>query len=211
MSKHINLIGQKFGLLTVIERAENTHHGRVQWHCVCDCGGKKTAQATYLQTGDTKSCGCLALEQRRQAAKGKGHLESKRLNRREYASWQAMIARCHNISDQSFADYGGRGVTVNPAWRESFAVFLRDMGARPKGCSLDRIDNSGNYTPDNCRWATPKQQANNRRNNRLITLNGTTQTVAQWADTVGIKANVIHNRLRNGMSEHDAVTRQIQR
>ncbi len=124
---------------------------------------------------------------------------------RERKTWENMIARCYVENNNMFRFYGGRGVTVCDRWRESFANFADDMCPRPEGMTLDRKDNSLGYSLDNCRWATPIEQANNKSSNRRITIDGVTHTVAEWARIRGIKAANIYTRLANGVSDADAV------
>jgi len=115
-----------------------------------------------------------------------------------------MLQRCHNPSNKAYADYGGRGIRVCPRWY-SFAAFLKDVGERPRGCSLNRIDNNGNYEPDNVAWATRSEQANNQRRNRFLEVDGQRHTVAEWARLLGMDAGVIHQRLRRGYSPEKAL------
>ena len=204
-----NLAGLKFGRLTAIKPANNTEQGRAQWLCRCDCGGEKIAQAAYLNRGDTRSCGCLALEQKRNAAQSKCHEMSKRNLRREYSSWQAMNDRCYKPSAIGFENYGGRGICVCDRWRHSFENFVSDMGLRPDEMTLDRIDNDFDYSPANCRWSTRKEQANNRRNNRIITIDGEAMNVQQWAERLGIDCHIIHTRLYLGKDERTAVLQPV--
>lgn len=119
-----------------------------------------------------------------------------------YRVWIRMKERCFNKKGNDYKYWGGRGITVCPEWlgKNGFQNFYQDMGDKPEGKSLDRIDNNGNYCPDNCRWATQKQQQNNRRNNRLITYQGKTQTVSQWAEELGSNCNRIYQRLNSGWS-----------
>lgn len=131
-----------------------------------------------------------------------------------YRTYRAMLNRCYNQSQKSYKDYGGRGITVCERWRVAaygvgFHNFLADMGHPPPKASLDRIDNSGPYSPENCRWATQSEQANNKRNNRWITANGQTKTLAQWAKELGCNpANILY-RIKAGMSEEQAVTTPV--
>ena len=125
-----------------------------------------------------------------------------------YKTWTGIRSRCNSPTCKAFPEYGGRGLKVDPRW-DSFEVFLSDMGDCPEGMSLDRVDNSMGYYPDNCRWATPKQQANNRRNNVLITYDGVTKTMAQWAETYGIKKTTLHRRISYGWSIEDALNRPL--
>lgn len=111
-----------------------------------------------------------------------------------YRHWLGVISRCGNTTNKAYKDYGGRGIYVCERWRD-FSLFHADMGEKPQGMFLDRIDNDGPYSPDNCRWATPKQSANNRRNSRLVTLNGKTQTLTEWCDELGLPYQRIRNRV----------------
>ena len=122
-----------------------------------------------------------------------------------YRVWATMIMRCNNKNDASFHKYGARGITVCDRWRKSFSAFYADMGERPAGHSIERIDNDGPYSPENCRWATPKEQAANRRNEKPITHNGMTMSLRQWAIKVGIHRGTLLYRLRR-MTFEDAIT-----
>jgi len=204
-----DLKGMKFGRLTAISRAENTKQNRAQWLCVCDCGNKKIAQAAYLKKGTTRSCGCLANEQRKKAAQSQCHPYSRTERYRERKSWENMIARCYNPKSPDFKRYGGRGITVCDRWRESFEAFVVDMGARPDNATIDRVDNNGNYTLENCRWATRVAQVNNRRDNRIIALNGIERTVAQWSEQTSLSHTCITHRLNSGWSAEKALTTPI--
>lgn len=151
--------GEKFGQLTVIRkaRAEIRPNGarRACYRCECRCGQQVTARADNLRSGNTSSCGCLRAEIEH------GHCRQS-VKSRTYASWNMMLQRCTNPKATGYALYGGRGITVCDRWR-TFDLFLEDMGERPPGTSIDRIDNYGNYEPANCRWATPSQQTHNQR------------------------------------------------
>lgn len=129
-----------------------------------------------------------------------------------YQAYRGMLNRCYNQNQKSYKDYGGRGITVCDQWQgrvQGFKQFLADMGMPPPGATLDRIDNSGPYSPENCRWATRDEQANNKRNNRWITANGKTQTLAQWARELGCNSANILYRIKSGMSEEEAVTKPV--
>jgi hypothetical protein len=200
-----NLTDLKFGRLTVIERTENTPQNRAQWLCMCECGGAKIAQAAYLKSGSTKSCGCLGIEQRQKNARNKATTYSRSVMGRERKSWESMLARCYVPTTRGYGNYGGIGISVCDRWRDSFKDFVGDMGRRPPNTTIDRIDNSKNYTLDNCRWASRIEQANNRSTNRIITIDGVSLSVANWARKQGISHFVIYTRLHNGINEHDAV------
>lgn len=194
-------IGAEFGRLTVIAEAEKSKHGIRQFAATCACGG--TAVVAVGALGRTvNSCGCL----KRESAHSITHGHTKNRSRsRTYRVWVNMWSRCTNPNASQYADYGGRGISIDPAWRD-FTVFLRDNGEAPEGMTLDRIDNDGDYKPDNARWATKTEQANNRRSNRLITFNDETLTLANWSRRLNLKIGTLHARLKSGQSIERALT-----
>ena len=125
-----------------------------------------------------------------------------------YKSWEAMIQRCSNASLKSYKNYGGRGISVCYEWTK-FEKFYADMGIKPNGCSIDRIDVNGNYDKLNCRWSSMKQQNRNRRNNRLIEFNGETMCINEWAESLGINKRTLLNRLTNGWEIKKALTHPV--
>lgn len=158
--KTLDLIGQRFGSLVVAERAE-MRGGESYWRCACDCGRSVVVRGRNLKSKNTGSCGCV--QKKRSASASRVH--SACIGRKtspEYRSWQSMIARCENPNYHHFHRYGGRGIRVCASWRKSFPVFLADMGRRPSGTTLDRIDNDGSYEPGNCRWASRLVQRHNQ-------------------------------------------------
>lgn len=187
-----DLLGKRFARLTVI-----SHAGRVKrktrWLCVCECGNEIETTADSLQRGDAKSCGCLHREAVGTAARTHG-----RSGTPEHSIWKAMIRRCYNQNVKEYFRYGGRGIVVCERWR-SFENFLADMGERPSAeHSIDRKDNNGNYEPGNCRWATRKQQGRNKRNNYLLTVNGVTKTLPEWAEITGKPYVLLQQRFLKG-------------
>lgn len=157
-SQRIDMTGQRFGRLVVLTVAGYNNDKRVTWNCLCDCGGTVIVSGKYLRSGRTGSCGCLRRERASLLnAKHGMHGTS------TWQSWISMRNRCYNKNQKGYADYGAKGVVVCERWRNSFVDFIVDMGKRPEGMTLDRINPFGNYEPSNCRWATPLMQSNNRR------------------------------------------------
>jgi len=190
----LNLTGHKFGRLTALkfEISKRQNNGKMirYWKCLCDCGRTVLVQLGKLRTGDTRSCGCLQDEARR------NNTATHRLTRApEHYIWTSMIQRCTNPNNISYPRYGGRGISVHPRWRK-FERFLRDMGRRPSPIhTLERINNYQGYFKGNCRWATRQEQANNKRNNIRITFMGKTKTLAQWAELLGFNYEMAQQRI----------------
>lgn len=193
-----DLSEKRFGRLVVDSFSHRDAKGKVHWLCACDCGGAKVTRAENLRSGSTRSCGCLGIEQRKQAARGRVKVATRGKYPSEWNSWNAMVSRCHNPSDVSFCRYGAKGVKVCDSWRYSFQAFLSDMGLRPEGATLDRKNNNRGYSPGNCRWATRKEQANNRSTCHLLTHDGKTMNIEQWASHLGWSRGVIASRIKYG-------------
>lgn len=185
----IDLVGKKFGRLIVIQRMDNDKFGNLRWLCQCDCGKEKIIRGSSFNNDHTRSCGCLNKE----IITKHGHSTTA-----TYESWRNMKQRCYNPKDKSYPYYGGRGIKVCKRWRE-FVNFLEDMGERPnKKYTLDRIKNKKGYCKANCRWATRKEQAGNRRNrrsNHLILFNGKNQCIMKWSEETGISYKTLYARI----------------
>lgn len=191
-------VGKRFGLLTVIQALGRARaYGPAKFLVRCDCGTEKAVLDSNLSGGRTVSCGCYG----KTVAITHGKTNSK-----TYRAWDGMRGRCDRPSNQRYKRYGGRGITYDKRWRK-FENFLIDMGECPPGLTLDRIDNNGNYCKDNCRWATHAEQNRNHSRNRLITFNGETKTMADWADSLGMQRGTLRCRLDwYGWSVEDALT-----
>jgi hypothetical protein len=196
--------GCSFGRLLVIGAAFRTRRSgsRTDWQVVasCDCGAVDCYYLRNLTTGMTTSCGCTQKERTRQASLKHGMRKDPL-----YAVWNAMRDRCHNPNNGAYGRYGGRGIKVCERW-EQFENFFADMGQRPSPQhSIDRIDNNGDYCPENCRWATRNEQGKNKRNNILLTIDGETRHYTEWADLFGISRSTVLKRIRKGWPDKDCL------
>jgi hypothetical protein len=179
MRTAVDLTGTVWGRWTVLHRAANPPGmSGPRWLCRCQCGTERVHCSGALRNGSTRGCPRCATRVGRIPKHGHATRAGKTT---EYSIWRGMRNRCFSPKCQEFKRYGARGITVVDAWRTSFETFLRDMGPRPKGCSLDRIDNDGPYSPENCHWATVTEQNNNSRRNRRVLVEGTTMTLSQAA------------------------------
>lgn len=158
--------------------------------CRCACGVEREFISKHVRSGHTKSCGCSKAAWCGEAKRTHGETAG-RIKSKEYKIYRAMIGRCFDDYRDRWHRYGGRGITVCSRWLESFENFLADMGRCPPGMTLERDDNDGDYTPDNCRWATGKEQARNRRTNRLLTHGGRTMCLTAWAEEMQIKRETL--------------------
>lgn len=208
-----DLTGQRFGKLLVLGRAPR--RGRhTYFRCVCDCGNNTVVESASLKVGDSKSCGCKRYEI---PAPTRVHGMSRS---KEHNAWSKIKGRCFNPNDNSYAYYGGRGISMAPQWKEDFERFYSDMGKAPSTAhSVDRIDTNGNYEPGNCRWATKMEQANNQRNNARFEYAGKIFTAREVVEQYGSHTNirVFQIRVKNGwpveraLKQPIAITRPIVR
>lgn len=197
------LIGEKFGRLTVIKELNQKRYkcGVLvrMFKCSCSCGGLKIISFSSLRAGKNQSCGCVKSE-RTSRLKTTHNLS----RTTEYKVWCGIKERCKNFNRQDYHRYGGRGITVCKRW-EKFENFYRDMGKKPEGFSIDRINVNGNYEPSNCRWASLIDQANNRRDNSFFTYNGMKKTLSEWSRYLNFSYDLIKGRLRRGWEFKKAV------
>lgn len=200
MPTYKDLVGMKFGKLTVIERAQSIK-GRTAFKCICDCGNTKVVKSGLLISGKTRSCGCLAVNNFNQTTHGKSCTKL-------YGVWSTMKSRCNNTNTEHYKNYGARGIKVCEEWERDFQAFYDWAYANgyQDGLTIDRIDVNKGYEPDNCRWATMKKQSNNRVTNIYFTHNGKTHTLAEWADETGIKYGTLWYRI---MKAHYSFSKAI--
>lgn len=197
MRKLIDLTGQVFGRLTVLHRSGSYPGGQAGWTCSCECGNTTRVRGNRLRVGAARSCGCLRVDTH------KTHGLSKYSS---YDIWAKMLARCLNPKHKSYKDYGGRGITVCDRWLD-VENFIEDMGERPPGLSLERLDVNKGYSKENCIWADAKTQARNRRTNRPETFNNKTATLAEHCEDAGLKYGIVYTRFRqHGWSLEKALT-----
>lgn len=212
MGKLIDLTGQRFGRLTVIERVE-TRNKQVFWKCKCDCGKYTVIAGKELRRGRSKSCGCLRdeLVSARFETHGATKHNKTHPDYRLYAIWNGMIFRTNNPNSLAYERYGGAGITVCDEWLHSFEIF-RDWAKANgyyEGLSIDRIDGKKGYFPENCRWATPLQQTRNRKNTCYLTYAGEVKTLKEWATQYNISYNALRKRVHHGWPIQRALTEPV--
>lgn len=183
-------IGQRYDMLRVVANA-GAKGGHRLWLCVCDCGGEKKSRTVDLTTGKNKSCGCLSRPHGLSLSP-------------EHGVWTHMKRRCYAKHHKTYANYGGRGITICERWlrpRQGFKNFYADMGPRPSPKhEIDRVDNNGPYAPENCRWVLRKANSRNRRTNRLLAYAGRTLCVAEWCEITGLRPGTLYSRIYHGWS-----------
>jgi hypothetical protein len=201
-AKRIITPGLQFSKLTVIEEVSKD-----LWLCLCSCGCQKVFTHKTLRSGSSQSCGCL---RKQNVFRKHGHAGVGPDGRRSaiYRVWCSMMQRCYRVKDVGYQNYGGRGVRVCPRWHD-FPNFLEDMGEVPEGFTLDRKDSTGDYSPENCRWATMTEQCRNRSVTRKIEFRGEVRPVAEWAEIIGLNYNCLRRRLSIGWPIEKALTTPI--
>lgn len=191
-----DLTGQKFNRLTVLGIASRNP---LFWECKCDCGNITRVRTSNLKRGQVKSCGCLQRH---------GNPVHNQCYTRVYRIYAKMLRRCFVPDDPRYPDYGGRGITMCDEWKNSFVAFSEWAYANgyADNLTIDRIDNDGDYCPENCRWGNKYEQANNKRNNRVFTYKGKTQTLARWCKEYDMPYTTVHYRVSHGWTFADAIT-----
>lgn len=203
--KLIDMSGQIIGRLTVITRADKPKPAKTHWLCKCDCGNYTVVSRRHLKDHSTISCGCYRKEKKPKTHGMKGT--------RIYRIWSGMKDRCCNPNSKYWKNYGGRGISVCDDWKTSFESFYEwsmDNGYTQE-LTLDRVNNDGNYEPSNCRWATMKEQSNNKRTNHYLTYKGETHTIQEWGELLGINPRIIHQRIYYNWEIERALTTEVKR
>lgn len=213
--KTINLSARRFGRLYVVGtepllRRKPNGRNQAWWDCICDCGCTKFVPASKLIGDETKSCGCLRTEKSRLRSYKHGHAAG-RTATSAYSVWTSMKTRCYNPECVAYQDYGGRGITVCDRWKDSFETFLADLGEPPEGLTLDRINNDGPYSPENCRWATQAQQKRNTRRNIWVDYQGDSYVLTDLAAKFNIPKGTLWLALQRGEPMEEAIPRLIAR
>lgn len=197
-------VDQRFGKWTVLEYLGKLRYSKDYWKCRCDCGTERTVSGATLRDGRSTNCGCVRNEKTGNLRRS--HMMS---NSPEYHSWWAMRQRTTDPKNIQYADYGGRGIKVCDRWKW-FENFYADMGRKPsKHHSIERIDNDGDYSPDNCRWATHFEQGRNKRTNHLLTFDNLTLSLTEWGERTGIRSLTILKRINLGWSVEKALTTPV--
>jgi hypothetical protein len=198
MGIRVNLTGRRFGKWLVLWYTKRRSGGKAIWVCQCDCGIIREVVSSNLLGGLTTSCGTCTPR--------KGPMTHGASYTPEYRIWAGIKTRCCNKNSNGYTNYGKRGIQICSRWLDSFETFLADMGPRPSSKhSIDRIDNDGDYTPENCRWTTGTEQCNNKQNNHLLSAFEKTLTLTEWAKVVNMPEHVIRKRLNRGYTAEEAL------
>lgn len=206
MPKLLDLTGERFGRLVVLSMSEVKKSGKVHWNCVCDCGKLAVCVSGNLRNGGSTSCGCFRIERITEER----FIHGRNSKDPTYGTWMAMKMRCTNTSSDHYQYYGARGIKVCERW-SNFMLFLEDMGERPDGMTIDRINSDGDYEPGNCKWSTDIEQANNKRNSRVLEMDGISMTVSEWGRKLDVPSKVIFRRIYKGWDAKEALTTPIKK
>lgn len=194
--KALDLIGKKFNRLLVVKKAGRKNY-KVMWECVCDCGNTTFVNTFYLINNKIRSCGCLHREQliERNTTHNQRHTKL-------YETWKRMRDRCNRPNATQYKDYGGRGIKVCDEWDKNFQSFYNwaYQNGYNEDLTIDRIDNNKGYSPDNCRWATYKEQMRNKRTNHIITYKNQSKCISEWCEELNLSYSAVFGRLRRGWS-----------
>ena len=200
MAKELDITGKKFNRLTAIERVADDRNGNVVWKFLCDCGTVKIAMKSAVTGNNTHSCGCLNRENRLRR-----NIKHGMSGHPLYDTWSNMLSRCNNPKDKNYHNYGERGISVCESWSHNPENFYRDMGDRPRGMTIERIDNNKGYGPGNCRWATYAEQNSNTRSNINVTVGGQAMCLASVCRNYGVTRETLLYRVGRGMSLQEAL------
>ena len=203
MGHFVDISGETFGRLTAHNVIGRNKHNQLLWRCSCECGNEKVVLGMCLRRGEVQSCGCYHKERIAQINKRHGMTKTP-----IYGIWWAMMQRCYDKGSHAYHRYGGRGINVCEKW-QTFEGFYEDMGDRPSGLSLERIDNSGDYSPENVVWADAKAQARNRRSTVYLEHDGQRKSMAEWSEETGIRIGTLWARIKRGMPVSEALTREL--
>lgn len=212
----IDMAGKKYGELTVKEFA-GKFKGHKYWKCICSCGEQTVVEGGNLRNGNTRSCGHIHIETIKKTSRKHGDTVG-RSPAPEYVTWISMKARCYNLKNKEYKNYGGRGIKICDRWlngdgkKSGYECFLLDMGRRPEHHSIDRIDNNGDYEPANCQWASNVTQALNKRNNRYVEYGGIRVLLKSVCDDLGISYTAVLARMdKLGWSVEDAIEKPLRK
>ena len=201
-ANRLKLDGKRFGRLSVIEFASTTSYGKTMWKCRCDCGCEKIVAGSHLTSGAVQSCGCLGKEKRALSSTTHGGRNSNL-----YGVWAGMKSRCSNPNNEHYKNYGGRGIAVCAEWESDFQSFSTWALANgySVGLTIERINNDGNYCPENCRWANRVEQIRNRRTTLHIEISGDTKTLKEWAEESDIPYTTLWSRYKRGVTGENLI------
>ena len=202
--KAVDIAGQRFGRLVALEPCRSPEWKHRRWKCICDCGNIHYAETSSLRNGSCKSCGCQNDEVRKSGVNRRIHGGA---GTRLYRIWKQMKTRCYNEHSPDFRDYGENGITVCDEWKNDFSAFREwaESNGYADSLSIDRVDVTKGYSPENCRWADNSTQANNKRNTIIVEINGIARPIAEWAKIAGLSRQTVYLRYYNGHRGEDLI------